>query len=180
DVSRSKMRVDRRFVLEQSRFVGAVRDGHDIDVPKFWTAFTPVTMCEDMLPSHTPSHFNLAARRYRPMKERVEPRHSHTAGTWFHVFEERGKPADDFPSIQRFSHAIKFFERNSSLVRACGPWRRSNFFRRKLSFHREQHPPLALTQFDRPHFDHSRRCVSATSRLDSFPADGPTSHREKS
>src|SRR5438094_365836 len=84
---------------------GTVRDGHDIDVPKFWTAFTPVTMCEDMMPSHLTADFNLAARRRRPMKERVEPRHSHTAGTWFHVFEERGKPADDFPSIQRFSHA---------------------------------------------------------------------------
>ena len=92
------MRVDRRFVLEQSRLVGTVRDGHDINVPKFWTAFTPVTMCEDMMPSHFTAHFNLAAGRHRPMKQRVKPCHSHAASTWFNVFEEGGKPADDFPA----------------------------------------------------------------------------------
>src|SRR5690349_4254755 len=180
DIFRSEMRVDRRLVLEQSRFVSTVRDGHDIDVAKLRTAFAPVTMREDMMPSHLTTYFNLAARRHRPMKERVESRHSHTARARFHVFEERGKPADDFPSIQRFSHAIKFLERNSSLVRACGPWRRSNFFRRELPFQRQQNPPLALTQLHRAHFDHSRRCVSATSRLDSFPANVPNSKRENS
>ena len=106
------MRVDCRFVLEQPRFVGAVRDGHDIDVPKFRTAFAPVTMCEDMMPSHLTAHFNLATRRHRPMKERVEPRHSHAASTWFHVLKKRGKSADDFPTVQRFGYAIKLLQRN--------------------------------------------------------------------
>jgi hypothetical protein len=93
------MRVDRRFVFEQPRFVGAVRDSHDIDVPKFRTAFAPVTMRKNVMPSHFTAHFNLAPERHRPMKERVEPRHSYPPGTWFHMFEEGGKPADDLSSI---------------------------------------------------------------------------------
>src|SRR5690349_10141993 len=133
NIFRSEMRVDRRLVLEQSRSVSTVRDGHDVDVPKLRTAFAPVTMCEDMMSSHLTTYFNLAAGRHRPMKETVEPRYAHTASTWFHVFEERGKTADDFPSIQRFSNAIKFIERNSGLSCARGPWCRSNFFRRKFA-----------------------------------------------
>src|SRR4029077_7884724 len=58
DIPRSEMRVDRRLVLEQSRFVSTVRDGHDVDVSKLRTAFAPVTMCEDMMPSHLTTHFN--------------------------------------------------------------------------------------------------------------------------
>src|SRR5262249_10540321 len=142
--------------------------------------FAPVTMGENMMPSHLAARFNFAARRHRPMKERIESRHSHATSTWFHMFEKCGKPANDFPIIERFSHAIKFFEGNSSLACACGPWCRNNFFRRKLPFQRQQHLPLALTQFDRAHFDHFRRCVSATSRLDGFPADVPNSKRENS
>src|SRR5690349_20299000 len=180
NIFRSEMRVDRRLVLEQSRFVSTVCDGHDVDTPKLRTAFAPVTMCQDMMPSHLATYFNLATRRHRPMKESVESRHAHPASTWFHVFEERGKPADDFPSIQRVSHVIKFLNRNSGLFRTCAPRRRSNFFRRKFPFQREQYRPLALTQFDRAHFDHFCRCVSATSRLDGSSADMPHSKGEDS
>src|SRR5438094_94195 len=57
------MRIDRRFVFEETRFIGAVRDGHDVDLTKLRSAFSPVTMGENMMPPNLAARFNFASRR---------------------------------------------------------------------------------------------------------------------
>ncbi len=64
------------FVIEQQLLVGAVRDGHDVDVLKFGTRFTPITMRENVMPPDFATRFNLTTWRHRPVKKRVESRAS--------------------------------------------------------------------------------------------------------
>src|SRR5581483_9313007 len=79
---RMKMSIYRRFVFEQKRFVGTVRDRHDVDVFEFGPGFAP--------------GFDLAPGRNGPMKKRVESRHAHARLRWLHVLEKSGEASDDF------------------------------------------------------------------------------------
>ena len=73
------MPIDSGFVVQQQLFVRAVRHCHDVDVPKFRAGLAPVAMRQDMMSPDFAARFNFAARRYRPMKQRVESRHTHAA-----------------------------------------------------------------------------------------------------
>src|SRR5207253_11128104 len=79
NIFRSEMRIDSRFVFQEARSIGAVRDRHDVNVAKLRPAFPPVTMRENMMPPDLAARFNLAAWRHRPMKQRVESRYSHSS-----------------------------------------------------------------------------------------------------
>ena len=48
--------------------------------------------------------------RHRPMKERVETCHPHSAGGRLHVFEESGESPDDFSFRQFFRDREKFLD----------------------------------------------------------------------
>ena len=128
-----EMLVDGALVLEQQRFVGAVRDRHDVDVLEFRARFAPVTVGQNVMPSDFAARFDFAARRHGPMKERVEARHAHAARRRLHVLEKSGESSDDFAAVQRFGDPTKFFERNACFRRARAPRRRLNFFRREFA-----------------------------------------------
>ena len=93
--ARGEVLVDRALVLEQQRFVGAVRDRHDVDVLEFRTRLAPVAMRQDVMPSDFAAGFHFAARRHGPMEERVETRDAHAARGRLHMLEESGETADD-------------------------------------------------------------------------------------
>src|SRR5207253_4359320 len=120
---------DRRFVFEEAHFIDTVRDGHDVDVAKLRPAFPPVTMRENVMPPDLAARFNLAARRHRPMKQRIESRYPHSSSARLDMFQKSRKTPNDFAGIQLFRHAIKFFQGNASLPRARDPRREANFFR---------------------------------------------------
>src|SRR5207237_3534380 len=131
---RGQMRIHRRFVFEEPRFIGAVRDSHDVDVAKLRAAFPPVTMRENVMPPDLAARFNLTARRHRPMKQPVESRYPHASSARLDMFQKSGKTPNDFAGVQLLSDAIKFFQGNADLPLARDPPRRTNFFRRELPF----------------------------------------------
>ena len=73
------MPIDSGFVVQQQLFIGAVRHGHDVHVPEFRARFAPVAMRQDMMSPDFAARFNFTAGRYRPMKQRIEPRHTNAA-----------------------------------------------------------------------------------------------------
>ena len=82
------MLIDSCFMIEQQLFIGAVRHGHDVDVLELRSGFAPVAMRQNPVTPDFAARFNFTAERYRPMTQRVESRHAHTAHGWFDVFEE--------------------------------------------------------------------------------------------
>src|SRR5205823_11247062 len=130
---------------EEPHFIGTVRDGHDIDVAKLRAAFPPVTMRKNMMAPDLAACFNLTARRHRPMKQRVESRYPQSSSARLDMFQKSRKAPNDFAGVQRFSHAIKFFQGNASLARTRRPRRGASFFRREFPFQCQQNLPLALT-----------------------------------
>ena len=66
------MLVDRRLVRAHEIAVGAVRDGHDVDVVEFGAAFAPVTMGQDVMAPDFPARLVFASGGDRPVEERVE------------------------------------------------------------------------------------------------------------
>ena len=68
------MSIYRRLVIEEPRFVGAVRDRHDVDVIEFRTGFTPVTMGQDVMSADFAAGLDLAPGGHRPMKQCIETR----------------------------------------------------------------------------------------------------------
>jgi hypothetical protein len=92
------MPIYRRLVIEEPLPIGAVRDRHDVDVLEFRTGFAPVTMSQDAIPTDFAAGFDLAPGGYRPMKQSIEAGDADPGLRRFHVFEKRGKAADDFAS----------------------------------------------------------------------------------
>src|SRR5206468_5075628 len=66
------------------------------DVAKLRSAFSPVTVSQNMVTTDLAARCNLPARRHRPMKQRVETCYAHASRTRLHVFEKSGKAPDDF------------------------------------------------------------------------------------
>ena len=83
-----KMSINGRFVIEEKLFVRAVRHGHDVDILELWTGLAPVTMGEDVMPADFAARFNLPPWWNRPVKKRVESRHTNSASRWFDMFQE--------------------------------------------------------------------------------------------
>ena len=73
------MLINRRLMIEEQSLIRAVRHSHDVDVLEFRPRFAPVAMRQDMMSSDFAARFNFTAGRYRPMKQRVESRHTHAA-----------------------------------------------------------------------------------------------------
>ncbi len=102
------MPIDRRLVLQQTRFVRSMRHRHNVDVAKFRPGFTPIAMGQNLVPPRFPAGFHLAARRHRPVKEGVEAGHAHSAGRRFDVLQKRRKAADDLSLRQVLRDREKF------------------------------------------------------------------------
>ena len=60
------MSIYRGFVLEQQRFVRAVRDRHDVDVLELRAGFAPVAMSQNMMPADFAARFDFATRPAPP------------------------------------------------------------------------------------------------------------------
>ena len=82
------MSIYRRFVVEKQLFIRAVRNGHDVDVLKFGTGFAPIAMGENVMPADFAARFNLATRRHRPVKQRIETRDTNSTSRRFDVFQK--------------------------------------------------------------------------------------------
>jgi len=66
-------------MIQEQSLIRAVRDSHDVNIPEFRSRFAPVAMRQDMMSPDFSARLNFAAGRYRPMKQRVESRHTHAA-----------------------------------------------------------------------------------------------------
>src|SRR5262249_44562983 len=88
NVAGGRGRIDSLFVIEQYFFIGAVRHRHDVDVLEFGSGFAPVAMRQNVVTTNFTARFNFTTARHRPMKQRVKPRHTHTAHRWLDVFQE--------------------------------------------------------------------------------------------
>src|SRR6266699_3804322 len=119
------MSIYRRLVIEEPLLVGAVRDRHDVDILEFRTGFTPVTMGQDVVPADFAAGLDLAPGRHRPMKQSIETRDANAGLRWFHVFEKRGKAADNFArdahGFGRISSGTNSRLRASKTFHSCSP-----------------------------------------------------------
>src|SRR5438067_690390 len=138
------MRVNRALVRQETLFVRAVRDSHNVHVSKLRPGFAPVTMREDVMPPDFAARFDFASGRNGPVEQSVKLCHTHATSRWFHVFEESGKTPDDFSARKRLGGFKKRLQRHARFLSARAPRRTSDFIRRKLAFEREQHLPLQL------------------------------------
>ena len=172
------MSIYRCFVREQQLLVRAVRDCHDIDVLEFGTGLAPIAMRQNVMPADFTAGLDLAVRRHRPMKQSVKARDPHPARRWLDVFEKGREPPDDFSRVQFVGHAIKFFQRNASFIRARRPWRRLNFVRPEFTLQREQHFPLQFAEINHLHRNHPGRLGRFASRLNRFAANMAHTERE--
>src|SRR5438105_12131953 len=102
-----KMSIYGRFVFEEQLFVGAVRNGHDVDVLEFGARLAPVTVSKSVIPANFAPRLNFASRRHGPMKKCVESRNTTAAHRWLDVLQKRRKTPTDFSCIQRLVDAIK-------------------------------------------------------------------------
>jgi hypothetical protein len=80
-----KMSIYGRFMFEEQLFVGAVRNGHDVDVPEFGARLAPVTVSKNMMSANFTPRLNFATRRHGPMKKCVESRDTNAAHRWLDV-----------------------------------------------------------------------------------------------
>ena len=174
------MSIYRRLVIEEPRFVGAVRDRHDVDVLEFRTGFTPVTMGQDVMPADFAAGLDLAPGGHRPMKQCIETRDANAGLRRFYVFEERGKAADNFARAQTFGDPVNFIQAHTRFFRARRPWIRTNFFRLEFAFECEQDVPLVFVKIDHLHPNHLRRLVCFLSGLDRFSTNMSDAERENS
>lgn len=115
------MSIYRHLVIEEPLLLGAVRDSHDVDILEFRTGFTPVTMGQDVVPADFAAGLDLAPGRHRPMKQSIETRDANAGLRRFHVFEKRGKAADNFARAQIFGDPIKFIQADTRFFRARRP-----------------------------------------------------------
>jgi len=90
------MSIYRRLVIEEPLLVGAMRDRHDIYVLEFQAGFAPITMRQDMMPANFAASLDLAPGGHGPVKQSIEARDADSGLRRFHVFQKRGKAADDF------------------------------------------------------------------------------------
>ena len=112
------MPIYRGLVLEQPRFVCAVRDRHDVHIFKFSACFAPIAMGQNVMTPDFAASFDFAPGRDRPMKQRVESRDAHAGLRRFHVLEKRGEAPNDLARAQSFRHAVKFIQTDSRFFRA--------------------------------------------------------------
>src|ERR1700730_6025552 len=112
------MSIYRRLMLEQQLLIRAVRHRHDVHILELRSRLPPIAMSENVMPADFAAGLNLATFRDRPMKERVESRHSYATRGGFHMFEKCREPANDLARAQSFRDAIKFIERHAGFRRA--------------------------------------------------------------
>ncbi len=110
-----------RFVFEEQLFVGAVRNGHHVDILEFGARLAPVTMRKNMMPADFASGLNFATWRHGPMKKCVESRDANAANRWLDVLQKRGKTPDDLSRVQLLGDPIKFIQQDTRFFRAPRP-----------------------------------------------------------
>src|SRR5260370_21868351 len=121
DAGRTKMSIYGRLVFQEQLFVGAVRNGHDVDVLEFGARLAPVTVSKNVMPADFASGFHFATRRHGPMTKFVESRDTNATHRWLDVLQKRGKTSDDLSRIQLFGNPIKFIFRDTRFLREPRP-----------------------------------------------------------
>src|SRR6266853_4901513 len=79
DAGQIEMPIDSGLMIEEQLFVSTMRHGHDVDVLEFRPCFAPVAMRQNMVAADFSTRLNFTTGRHRPMKQRVEPCHTHAA-----------------------------------------------------------------------------------------------------
>src|SRR5438105_15588224 len=115
------MSIYRRLVFEQQFLVGSMRHRHDIDVLEFRAGFAPIAMSQNVMPADLAASLDFAARRHRPVKQRVEARDTNAAGCWLDVLQKSRKPSDDDTRVQFGAHARGLVEPNTRRRRGRSP-----------------------------------------------------------
>src|SRR5437763_8469672 len=92
--------IDRFLVREHQCFVCPMRHSHDVDVAEFRPCFAPVTMSENMMPSHFATRFDFTTRRHGPVEKRVETRDAYAARRRLYVLEKSREASNDFSRVE--------------------------------------------------------------------------------
>src|SRR5262245_10305719 len=100
------------LVREDAFLFRAMANRHDVHVVEIGTAFAPVTVGENLVPTDLATGFDFPPLRHAPMEECVEPRDSLARGARLDVFEKRGEAPDDFTRVQIFSGSAERLEIN--------------------------------------------------------------------
>src|SRR5438105_2253370 len=166
-----KMVVDRLLVREHGNLVGAMRNGHDVDVREFGTAFAPVAVGENVMAAHFAPGLDLPTLGHAPVKECVIARHARAARRGLHVLEESRKSTDHFPIAEVIRDAHEFLERFTGLARAEPPEIGTNFVFAQLTLQRLEHAPLATRELDDVRVDHASEVVALRSGLHALAPD---------
>src|SRR4051812_28494655 len=151
------MLINGGLVLEYELLLGAVGDGHDVDVGELRSALAPVCVGENVVATNFASGFDLTPLGNPPVEERIVSRHALARCRWFHVLEESREPADHAALAQGSRYAKKLVERHASLCRATRPERRTNLVDLQLSLQRGENLPLLARQLNDIGIHHATR-----------------------
>ena len=157
-----------------------MRDSHDIDVLEFRAGFAPVTMSQNVVPADFAAGFHLAALRHGPVEKRIETSNADAGFRRLNVFKKSGKSANDFPAVERFGDLAKFIERQTGFGRASAPGRKSDLFRSKFTFQRQENFPFLIVKRDHVDRHHLRSLFRSTPGFDRPPSDMPDTQSENS
>ena len=138
------MRVDRGLVREHERFVGAVRDTHNVHVVELGAGLAPVAVGKDVVAAYFATGLDLATRRDGPVEERVIAGDALAARRFLDVLEERREAPEELTLVQRLCHSAELIKRNARLTRPRIPQLAGDLFRRELALQRGEHAPLEL------------------------------------
>src|SRR5438128_8261232 len=142
------MLVDRALVLEDGVLLRSVRDGHDVDIAEFGAALAPVAMGEDVEASDLTAGFHLAARRYRPVKERVESRDAFAGRERLDMFQKCREASNHASAIQILGDLKEFLDRHFGLGSSRAPEVTDNFIGCEFALERRKHAPFERVQLD--------------------------------
>ena len=160
-----QVRVDRRLVRADAVAVGPVRHGHDVDVVEFRAALAPVAMGEDVVPADLAARLDLAARRHRPVEQRIEARDALAGPGGLHVLEEGREAADDLALVEALGDLEKDRQRQVGLARAVLPQVHAQLPRLELALERHQHAPFEVGELHAAHGVHRGGFGGARARL---------------
>ncbi len=121
DADFGEVGIDGGFVGEDTVFVGAVGDAHDVDVIEFGAAFAPVGMGHDMETADLATGLDFHALRDSPVEEGVVGGDALAGGVGFDVFEEGGKASDDAAGVEGVGDFEEFGEGNFRFGGAVKP-----------------------------------------------------------
>ena len=134
DVDVGEVAVDDGFVVAEDMLVGAVGDGHDVDVVEFFGGLAPVAVGEDVEAGDFGAGFLFEALGDGPLVEGVVGCDLFAGGEFLLVFEEGGESGDDVFLVELLGDFVEGLGINFFFFEAWEPDVFLDFVGRKFFF----------------------------------------------